>query len=605
MQKRLCCALVLTLGSCADPFPLDTAPKNGPSLGRSGGSGGSGSTATGSGGSSNAGGSTVPGNSGTGGSSPAAGGAAAGESGAASGGAGGSVSGAGGAGGSAAGGSGAGGGGAIDGGAGAGDARAERPPTMADAAADKPNTPPPKPDARPDTGPPVAVQLCPVDPPAPPGADVTCPAILAELEPWFPVTPPIKSCKPPAHPATECRFYQFSWQNFLIATQPDATGKPAFMFWDSIETVFGDGPLPQVAAIPTLGGGVTQAGGRQVLIDQRGHAIYYGIHMNRKFVDFVKANGLQNANAVRAADPNLGFPADVVELKEAWQVVSDTAPPANFIVTKAKVATLRVDPTTRQIVEDHTQLREVTVALIAIHIVYTLPGHPEFIWSTFEHVDARGITDVAPSAIANPEATPNTTVVNAANHILYRGGTTVANANRGVVTPMLDEATQTFMTPPTSIYRMFTGSKSNQTDIDDDVVSINENMTARLLRARLPAYDRRGNYRLVGAIWQDRPDKTFSTDKVLVNNENDPDIAKNGGDSPNSITGGEDRLSSTAMESFTQGKDSFPNCFSCHDTRAATARGVPFARDQTATVTMPAKLINVSHIFNEVSRTAP
>jgi hypothetical protein len=585
------CLAFVAVGSCADPFPIDVNAQMGPSSGRAG----SGGTAAGG---TNAGSGGAPNNAGGSGDQASGGAAMAGAAGT---------------------------GGAV---ADAGTGGADQPANNGDASTDRPGNAPAdaasvvdagnglkmdarpdvrldaRPDARPDTAP-VAIPLCPKDPPAPPGGEVSCPAILQELEPWFPVTPPVKGCKPPAHPETECRFYQFSWQNFLIATQPDATGRPAFLSWGTIENVFGEGAGNPSPAVPFLSGGVTQAGGRQVLIDQRGHAIHYGIHMNRNFVDFVNANGLQSADAVRNADPNLAFPADVVELKEAWQIVDPATPPANFIVTRAKVATLRVDPVSHQVVEDRTQLRDVTVALIAIHVVYTLPGHPEFIWSTFEHVDARGISDVAPSAMANPEATPNTTVISRTNHLLYQGGTTAAAANRGIITPLFDEATQVFETPPTSIYRLFTAAKSNQTDIDDDVVSINENMTARLQRARLPANDRRGNYRLVGAIWQDRPDLTFATDKVLVNNDNDPDIIVNGGDSPKSITGGEDRLSSTAMESFTQGKDSFPNCFSCHDTRAATARGVPFARDQTAPVTLTAKKLNVSHIFNEVARAAP
>ena len=45
-----------------------------------------------------------------------------------------------------------------------------------------------------------------------------------------------------------------------------------------------------------------------------------------------------------------------------------------------------------------------------------------------------------------------------------------------------------------------------------------------------------------------------------------------GPDNPASITGGEDTMSSTAMESFTQNSDAFPNCFTCHDTRTATAK---------------------------------
>jgi hypothetical protein len=89
---------------------------------------------------------------------------------------------------------------------------------------------------------------------------------------------------------------------------------------------------------------------------------------------------------------------------------------------------------------------------------------------------------------------------------------------------------------------------------------------------------------------------------VLVNDQNDPDIILNGSDSTHSITGGEERLSSTAMESFTQGEASFPNCFHCHDTRATAGNGVPQARNLTSPVVMQPGLINVSHIFNEVVR---
>jgi hypothetical protein len=153
---------------------------------------------------------------------------------------------------------------------------------------------------------------------------------------------------------------------------------------------------------------------------------------------------------------------------------------------------------------------------------------------------------------------------------------------------------------------MFPASKSNTTDPDGDIASINENMTVRFTNANLAGTDRRGHYRLVGAIWQDRPDKTLTApDKILTNDETDPDIKINGADSTHSIVAGEDRLSSIAMESFTQGADSFPNCFSCHDTRATTARGVPSARDQAAPVLLQPKLLNVSHVFNEVVRLSP
>jgi len=77
------------------------------------------------------------------------------------------------------------------------------------------------------------------------------------------------------------------------------------------------------------------------------------------------------------------------------------------------------------------------------------------------------------------------------------------------------------------------------------------------------------------------------------------DIAANGGDSDFSILAGEDRLSSTAMESFTQGPGSFPNCFACHNTQAVTSRGIPSAKDTVSPVLLQPKLLNVSHILSQ------
>jgi hypothetical protein len=78
------------------------------------------------------------------------------------------------------------------------------------------------------------------------------------------------------------------------------------------------------------------------------------------------------------------------------------------------------------------------------------------------------------------------------------------------------------------------------------------------------------------------------------------DLSQNGTDSPFSILGGEDRLSSASMESFTQSADSFPNCFSCHNTQGITTNGVPISHDLGSPVVLqrPA-MINVSHLFSE------
>jgi hypothetical protein len=176
-----------------------------------------------------------------------------------------------------------------------------------------------------------------------------------------------------------------------------------------------------------------------------------------------------------------------------------------------------------------------------------------------------------------------------------------------------DEATQTFGRK-TSVYRMFPASKSNTTHPDDAITSLNFNVETLFNRAQaagtLGADDKRGHYRLVGAVWMDKP-AYFVHDSPIQNDLSSPfiadigrqkfeaDIRENGSDSDYSILAGEDRLSSTAMESFTQAPDSFPNCFSCHNTQAITAKGVPFDHDRQGTVLIQPKLLNISHVLSQ------
>jgi hypothetical protein len=55
------------------------------------------------------------------------------------------------------------------------------------------------------------------------------------------------------------------------------------------------------------------------------------------------------------------------------------------------------------------------------------------------------------------------------------------------------------------------------------------------------------------------------------------------------------------MESFTQSPGNFNNCFTCHNTQAITANGIPLGRDTGAN---PIKLLdpgllNVSHLLSQ------
>jgi hypothetical protein len=448
--------------------------------------------------------------------------------------------------------------------------------------------------------------------------------ICGASEEWLPNTPAARGFRPLPHPAGECPFYRASWQQFLVATQPDADGNPDFLNWATVGSLF---QSVRDNSQRSYLGDVRQAGGRQILIDQNERAVYYGIHVNAAFVDFVEDNGLTTRQAVQAAPPGLFFPAGVVELKSAWMEI--TGEPAadyeDYVKTTTTVPTLsKADD--GSIVEDRDRPRTVEVALLALHVAHTMPGHPEFIWGSFEHTTggkdlsaADGKRDVAPTyegSNPSPDDPDNLGVSAPAasqDYKVYRAGVPVNRANQAIADAALelDETSQTFPGQTTSIYRMFPASKSHSTEPDAALSSLNFNV-GQLFAAKadiVDPVDKRGFYRQVGSVWMDKPGY-FRLDQSLQNDSTSPlvqaggdlaraDLAENGGDSDYSLLAGEDRMSSTVMESFTQGPTSFPNCFSCHNTQAVTARGIPANKDAESEVLMQPKLLNVSHVFSQ------
>jgi len=552
----------------------------------------------------------------------------------------------------------------------------------------------------------------------------------AASQDWLPVTPPLAAGSsatnsyvlPAPHPATECPFYRSAWQNFLIAGQPDTRdgfkGEPAIKSFAVLDDVFkryvpvSDNLAPPGTPRGTPKrawlGDIKQAGGREILIDQKGHTLYYGIHVNDAFVQFIKDNNLLTAYDVQNADPNLFLPAGLAEYKTAWQWV-DTQDPKNpdpnsddlksYIWTTAYVPTLSqgADGT---IEEDRDNPKLITVRLLAIHTVSTIPGHPEFVWGSMEHTDAdifkgdsdtkaadghRNLAPIVPAdptskKLVNPtlkdpnyqdtvndpittEPVASADLMNSPDgYLLYKLSTLVKDSNKAPTDGPsgnleLKADTQTFyvkgtnqaQVAQTSIFRMFPASKSNITSPDDAITSLNSNVQEIFKNAPNfdPSFDRRWHYRLVGAQWMDKP-QFFILDSRLQNDANSPlvkdpsnfpkmnqadqrdsllqmppdppagfdeaavcasiskdactalkALANNGSDSGFSILAGEDRMSSTAMESFTQDPGSFFNCFSCHNTQAVAHRGVPFTGSGQIKLLDP-KLINVSHVFSQI-----
>jgi hypothetical protein len=439
---------------------------------------------------------------------------------------------------------------------------------------------------------------------------------------WLPTTPTPATDTPAPHPAPECPFYRAAWENFLYATQPDSGALPRFLSssYFTVADLFGASAVPQFARPQSgllslaprniqspnetilINAGVNQAGPlRGLLIDQNGNPIYYAIHVNKVYADFVRQNGLTTKDALLNADPDkLQFPEGAVELKSAWQIVDGDTPPPNYLTTSALVPNLKIS--NGDVVIDTTS-RKVMVSLLAIHVVFVLKGHPEFIWSTFEHLGAngQGLRDNAPAALANPGKTPGSSIISTSSWTLFKAGTTADGANQPNSSQdrinSFDEKSQKFKKNgavlQTSVYRMFPASKSdpNQdaTTEDDEVSAVNDSMRQLFVNSAQDKNDKRRNYQLVGAIWLDRPDRDFKSNVLFQNQDGQ------GTDADGAMVAGEDRLSGTAMESFTQSDQSVagrPNCFSCHNTKRVTD-------DVTGKQIIPAKRLNVSHVLSK------
>jgi hypothetical protein len=428
-------------------------------------------------------------------------------------------------------------------------------------------------------------QALPCDPPPP-----------STVAAWFPVTPTPAYAKPLPHPAPDCPFYQAAWQEFLHDTEADRAGVPAFVRFPSPEAVFAPPAAaatpPQDAAMPlTIDAGATQVTSGGVLIDRDGYPVYYAIHVNPAFAAFIRGQGLTTPAGI--GDPGkaaLTIPAGAAEFKSAWRVLTNPADFAGYITATARLPRLRV--MADGVTADPSATFVATVGLIGLHVVFAMEGHPEMIWSTFEHVDRNGNADLAPQALVNPEPNQTPLLISPnVEYILFRRGSPT-NVDQlpptlGRYAASLDADGRRFagtsgvLTTP--VYRTYPGSRVTQSAEDDEVLALNAGVRAAMLAAN-PA-DRRSNYRLVGATWLDRPQDSFAADESFANAP--------GQTTKTGPVAGQDALSSVALESFTQVDR--PGCFSCHDTQAiAISPGVA----------LPARPLNMSHLFSRYLQSA-
>ena len=447
---------------------------------------------------------------------------------------------------------------------------------------------------------------------------------------WFPKTPPVDANFPKVN-ADECDFYTWAWQSFLFLTQSEQDGDaPRFIHFDTPNELFqtSGGQMLQMAAAPkrdpvkkhilvlavrnspgvtrnVQAKAVAQSGSHGVVVDRNGRCLYYGQHINSKFVTFIRGPkdqgnlGLTTADQIKDVDPEKAFPEGCLELKSAWRVLTDDEKkPDNlktlrqsFFITEAQVPTLVevMGDTGKKITADPSQPRREMVALVGLHVVGVTPDHHEFVWASFEHVAN------SPTQFKLLDPNDPNPVDSAKDYTFYRKGTATNQSNLNPVpdentTPqnplkLVDSDKQT-LSPIVDIHREF-NSGDDFIGPDDDVCSLNSSVRSKL--AATPSLSVWSNYQLIGAVWLKDPVNDFKSGKAFPVHipPNGPTQAEQ------KLFAGERLLSNSTMETFTQHKN--PNCFACHNTQKVSENGKE----------LPGLKIRISHVIRNAFIGAP
>ncbi|MCC2605085.1 hypothetical protein [Planctobacterium marinum] len=370
-----------------------------------------------------------------------------------------------------------------------------------------------------------------------------------------------------------------------------------------------------------------QAGADDVLLSQKKSLVYYSIYTNDAFAMYRTAMAVKNgdtsliANLSKTKQAEIKLLAEtmpdkfpysglqmlgldafsslygrklvnpktmILELKISWVDADTVAKRDDYILTQATVPVFnRTEDPTKWKNTGETENK--TLAMVGFHIGGTLEGHPEMIWSTFEHVS--NLPDNSYSYYTNEKKkTTNTQSFDASEDWLFfpKNGTQpdeiTANAKvnhaEGSTSATEIVSSGSADIGPVDVYRVNPwGNVQNEPKLKDatlenntDLVSINKSILSKLAKG-----DLRGNYLQVGGIWSAKGQiPTGYPDMFPPSAHNDP---------TDTYFRGSLFLANTTMETFFQYQNNIDgavfhaNCFSCHNS----------GKDQIAT--------NVSHIF--------
>jgi hypothetical protein len=387
---------------------------------------------------------------------------------------------------------------------------------------------------------------------------------------WFPHE---KTPEPDFHaPQSDCEFHQWAWQTLLWLTQPTGKNRIRLLDMPLAEEMFqpGKGPATLNAAArermkaqpliltprvvkkntPTGFGDIRQAGLRGILVDQKGWPVYYAVHVNPTFYQFVRTNRLFVKDTYIKAGPTFNFPVGSLVIKSSWRIVSPGEDTRGCYTTTAKLHPLVCRHGAQQckgedVRVDHSHTKTMKVALVGMHVVGVTEDHPEFVWATFEH---QGNAPDLPEQL-DPDSTEP---VSGGGWTFYAAKTAAKNCNVMNAGTVTFDAKANRLSPSTNVYRQFPfggGTAADQANIK----ALNQSV-----HAQLPCDSVWRAYFLLGSVW-------FARANNLDPGLEGPYIQRR--------VEGSVHLSNTTMETFNQlGRK---NCFACHDTGSRGDIGLP------------------------------
>ncbi len=184
----------------------------------------------------------------------------------------------------------------------------------------------------------------------------------------------------------------------------EKTTMQQFLFGSKIYNVASPLPFTPIIIFPTVAQASIDGTTSNVLMARNGSLVYYNIMVNDVYAVFsqmidkgalpveskfpttlTELNDIKNyASAKGIPIIDTGNRVLAMELKTSWVEVTNLTNSSDYVTTTATIPNYTQ---TSPGAWTRSGTRSTTLALVGIHVVGSVLGHPEMIWSTFEHIN--------------------------------------------------------------------------------------------------------------------------------------------------------------------------------------------------------------------------